>query len=68
MVERRDPALSTSACATPMLRSIARSLRQVPATSSTDCKVTSRVTINTAIRTQRTTILDRVSGSSSLVP
>ncbi|COX43530.1 Uncharacterised protein [Mycobacterium tuberculosis] len=68
IVERRGPALSTSACATPILRWIAMSLRHAPATRSTDCSVTKPVTIRTAIRNQRSTILPRVSGSSSLRP
>lgn len=63
MVDRRGPALSTSACATPRLASIWRSLRHAPATSSTDCKVTTNTRTHTPVLAHRNAFRSAVSGT-----
>ncbi|SKU39792.1 Uncharacterised protein [Mycobacteroides abscessus subsp. abscessus] len=62
MVDRRGPALSTSASATPISRSIALSLRQAPATNSSDCRVIRPARISTPIRTLLMTRARRFTG------
>jgi hypothetical protein len=64
IVERRGPALSTSAAATPMFRSICRSLRHAPSTNNSDCNFTRHAAMTTPIRARRNVRWVRVSPGS----